>query len=252
MKRALLGIAVLLAAPTDEQPPEAALGTITAAITPIEAVETAEAIDRNLGLTYQGRIEPDSGQATFADLLPGRYDLVIETADGARFEGADLATRESELEEQARQAEQEQGVADEPPGPLTEQDRAALREHVFAVKRFEDYRKVDAIEGNARRATLLVELLRRRPFHGMKGKEVIWRVELWYFAKQAGGWEHVANADGVLHRQRMAAEDFAVLRRVFTPALGGIAVDLDGASAPVSFAIPADARTDEGFQEGAS
>jgi hypothetical protein len=232
--------------------PEAKVGTITGALTPAQTVRQVHAVDRNLDLTYPAEIDAKTGSFTVADVIVGRYDLVVTTTDGVRLEGADLSYRESELEELARQEEVKQGIVREPPGPLTDEDRQWLTDHVFGVKRFEDFRKIDAIAGNDQRATMLVELLRRRPFHGMNGSEVIWRVELWYFQKQAGGWEHVADTDVVLERRRMPAAEFAKLRHVFLPALGRIAVDAEGKSVPVAVALPANPKTDEGFTEGAS
>jgi len=234
-----------------EHDPVAKLGAIRGTIAPVEAVRRLWAIDRNLDLVYHAEIDRKSGAFQIENLLPGRYDLVAETTRG-RFEGADLAFRESELEELARKEEEKQGIVREKPGPLAEADRKWITDHVFSVKRFEDYRKVDAIDGNSRQAAALVELLRRRAFHSMKGREVIWRVELWYFKKHYGGWEHVPNTDEVLIRRRMKAADFANLRHVFTPKLGAVRVDNEGGSQPVHFEIPPDARTDQDFKPGQS
>ncbi len=255
MRYALAALLMLpLAAGPDEaeHDPVVKLGTISGTLTPAGQIERLWAIDRNLDLLYQAEIDRKTGKFTIANLLPGRYDLVLTTKNGARIEGADLIYRESELAELARQEERRQGIVREKPGPMTDEDRKWLTEHVFKVKRFEDFRKLDAISGNSQRATLLVELLRRRKFHGMKGREVIWRVELWYFKKQYGGWEHVPNTDVVLTRKRMKAADFAQLSHIFTDKLGGIAVDKEGKSKPVTFNIPANAKTDQGFKEGRS
>jgi hypothetical protein len=239
------------AGPVPEKDPVAKLGSISGSITPAAVVQRLWAVDRNLDLVYHAEFDRRTGAFKIGNLLPGRYDLVLETTRG-RFEGADMTYRESELEELARQEEEKQGIAREKPGPMTEADRKWLTDHVFAVKRFEDYRKIDAIEGTDKRATLLVELLRRREFHNMKGREVTWCVKLWYFRKQYGGWEHVPNTDVVLARRRMKAADFAGLRHAFTTALGGIRVDKQGRSKPVRFEVPADARTDRGFKPGRS
>jgi len=259
MKLLLFALPLLMigADPPVENPPQrhdpvAKIGTIGGAVTPVASVQQIWAVDRNLDLTYPAEIDRKTGKFTIGNVVTGRYDLVVTTPNGARFEGADMTYRESELDELAREQERQQGIVREKPGPLTDEDKKWLTDHVFGVKRFEDFRKIGAIAGNTQEATLLLELLRRRAFHGMNGKEIIWRVELWYFKKQGGGWEHVANTDVVLERQRMPAAQFAKLRHIFTATLGGIAVDKDGKSAPVTYAIPANAKTDEGFKEGNS
>jgi hypothetical protein len=83
-----------------------------------------------------------------------------------------------------------------------------------------------------------VELLRTRPFHDSKPGEVIWRVELWYFAKWYGGWARQPNREVVLHRRRMPGRELPQSQRTFTERLGGIIAAPLAEAVPLLFAVP--------------
>ena len=108
-------------------------------------------------------------------------------------------------------------------GPISEDDRSQI-EQILTVPSFYDKLKILRLEGDNQHATALVELLRDREFHA-SGGDVIWRMELWYFEFENGGWAKVSQENKVLDRQRFAGEDALVkyvsIRR-WVPKLGSL------------------------------
>jgi hypothetical protein len=93
--------------------------------------------------------------------------------------------------------------------PMDEDDRKQIQELFDGIKAFENKRKMLLISGNHERVTILAELIRDTAFYSDKGGEIIWRIELWYFKNQHGGWEKIAQANKVLRRERFTKkEDF--------------------------------------------
>jgi hypothetical protein len=83
---------------------------------------------------------------------------------------------------------------------------------------------------------MLVELMRTREFYQSAGK-VIWRVELWYFEYQHGGWERLPNTERVLHRQRIDPEDWRKIDLEYYPELT-VRISPAGSSPQIKFTIP--------------
>jgi len=108
-------------------------------------------------------------------------------------------------------------------GELTDDDRAAIKA-IIDVPSFYNHSEILAIRGDHSRATVLVQLVRDKDFYNGSG-EVVWRVELWYFEEELGGWEKVAQQNRVLRRERFKTHDafeIAVGNLKWEPALGGI------------------------------
>ncbi len=151
-------------------------------------------------------------QSVFFDKLIAHasYDVHLELADGSVIQGVDLGW-----------------YNDEPPKPypgeLTDDDRAAIKA-IVDIPSFYNKSDILAVSGDHTRATVLVQLVRDKDFYNGKG-EVIWRVELWYFEEEFGGWEKVGQQNRVLRRERFKtrdAFDAAVAKLKWAPELGGI------------------------------
>ena len=158
-------------------------------------VASAVAIAPQMKLESAGVI--NGWKITFADLLPATaYDIRLICADGRVFQGVDMSW-----------------YSDEPLAgdvkPMDDDDRKQIQELFDGIKAFENKRKMLLISGNHERATILAELIRDTAFYSDKGGEIIWRIELWYFKNQHGGWEKIAQANKVLRRERFTKkEDF--------------------------------------------
>lgn len=138
------------------------------------------------GTIGQGRIE-------FGNLLPRTaYDLRITLADGTLLRGVNMGW----YNEEAPAAN---------PEPLDDDDREQIRKLVSDVRQFYDRSEILLTRGDHDRATVLVRQIRDSAFHSGKDDEVIWRIELWYFKNQHGGWERISQQNKVLERQRFAS-----------------------------------------------
>ncbi len=155
-----------------------------AATQPIsKAVATAQGLRSDIQGARQGK------DWVFTPLLADvAYDLRVELADGTIFQGVDLGW----YTPQVPKADAE---------PLSEQDRRDMDE-ICTVPSFYDQTQILMLRGTHERAVGLVQLVRERDFHAGNG-QVIWRVELWYFQFQAGGWERISQAQRVLRRERL-------------------------------------------------
>jgi len=72
----------------------------------------------------------------------------------------------------------------------------------------------------------LVELIRDTDFHD-SGGNIIWRVELWYYKNQFGGWQKVQQQSKVLARERFKdqkAFNAKVAKIKWIPELGGLKI----------------------------
>lgn len=157
-----------------------------------------------------------SGSAiTFANLLPGTpYSVSIQLADGRTVQGVDLAWYDAE-------------PLHHKPAPLNGDDFHEIQQ-IIDVPSFYNKSTIIAFAGNHDRVTLLVQLLRDSAFHSDKGGEVIWRMELWYFKNEFGGWMKVPQQNVVLRRERYASEDAyqqATGKIIWQPVLGGITLE---------------------------
>jgi thiamine biosynthesis lipoprotein ApbE len=178
--------------------------------------QSATATAGDLKLESKGTVA--SKAVTFANLLPEtRYDLKISLDDGTVLHGVDLGWHGPEPARPDAQA-------------LDEDDRKQIDELFQGIKGFENKRNLLRIAGTHDRATVLAELIRDTAFHSDTGGEIIWRIELWYFQNQHGGWEKVQQASRILRRERFTSrqELLKETRRLrWIPELGGIRLNKD-------------------------
>lgn len=176
---------------------------------------SAEAVASAMKLKTDGRVE---GQTiNFANLLPGTpYTIQIAMADGSVWRGVDMSWYNAE-------------PAQADAGPITDDDLAEIRSIITDVPSFYNKSSVVDVAGNHDRATVLVQLVRDKDFHA-GANEVIWRIELWYFKFEAGGWAIVPQQNKVLERVRYKSHEafHAVTDHIkWLPQLGGIRLDKD-------------------------
>jgi hypothetical protein len=165
----------------------------------------------------------------FDNLLPQTsYDVRIETADGAVLQGVDMSWYDAEAADPRAEA-------------LSEEDRAEIRSIVTDVPSFYNKCSVVRAAGSHERATVLVQLVRDKDFHAGAG-EVIWRMELWYFKNEAGGWAVVPQQNKVLQRVRFASHQAyhaATDKLQWVAELGGIRLGKDRAVVTRKLTMPA-------------
>ncbi|MDP6380484.1 MAG: hypothetical protein QF662_03980 [Phycisphaerae bacterium] len=204
----------------DDDAPQ--LGTIVGVITPAKNLKRLNIIERGLDITQKVNFDPRTGKFRAGGLLPGSYDLVMETAWGT-IEGIGMAFRAGEFDDLVPPEFRDDSSAgkDVPPKP-TPDDLKAIRKHIHKVKRYENKVRDIHIIGNGARVTVLVELLRDADFYGRKGDEITWRLERWYYEKKFGAWERVAT--NVLFRKRLSMKVFRTWTRQFEPAVGGLEI----------------------------
>jgi hypothetical protein len=198
-------------------------------------VKGALAAATQMKLETSGMVEERT--IRFGNLLPETaYDLKFVLADGMVLQGVDMAWYD--LERTKPNA-----------GELTDEDREEIRAIVQDVPSFYNKSTILRLSGTHDRAVGLLELVRDKDFHAGKG-EVIWRVELWYFKFQAGGWEAVGQQNKVLRRERFKTRDEyqAALGKVrWVPEIGGIRIGKGEASRriilPLDIARPGGERT---------
>ena len=208
-------------------------GVIIGRIEPSDMVQSIAAVDRDSKQTVSGQIDRRNGAFRIAGLVVGtRYDLILETTLG-RIEGVDMTV-----------APANSGTATSRPATkpssraFSDSDRGAIEQLVAGPERFADEVRILLLNGVGDRAAALVEKLRTRRFHHGKPGEVIWRVELWYFAFWYGGWARQPHAERVLYRQRMPRSQLDATTWVFTDRLGGVVARRSDDARPLSFRIP--------------
>jgi len=227
-------------------------GRITGTITPAKDIVEVYAMNRYVTKKYAAEaFDPGTGNFSFRD-MPGdaSYDICVRLRDGRTVEGIDLSfvgarfLRLAELRRKQLEIPSEEIQHD-----FTEKDAKELTKYVkdFVNNDFMDIGRVLYIQGQGHRATMLVELLRnpdREFYHefpeppGPEGPETIWRVELWYFLWQRGGWERVSNQERVLRRERLPYKQWEKISIEYLPAWS-VYVDPDGKSAAAKLQVPA-------------
>ncbi|HAU37271.1 MAG TPA: hypothetical protein DCX07_06090 [Phycisphaerales bacterium] len=218
-------------------PPRA--GQITGRIVNPDGVLKLLAVSREGGRALRpASFDARSGEFVFRN-VPGdaTYDLSLDMSDGRKFEGIDLGFADARLLRLAAQRRKQLGLPPERTHRFGMDDVRQLREFVAGMDDFMEVRRVLYVRGHGRRATMLVELMRTREFYDAGGT-IIWRVELWYFENNFGGWDRLANQERVLTRLRVPPDQW---KRVSVQYLPELSVHLDetGASEPVTFTIPA-------------
>ena len=225
---------------TEDPPPvrPATSGDVSGAIKPASGVESLSAVSRVTGKTYPpAEFNKAAGTFLFKS-LPGAatYDIVVKTADGRSIEGIDLDFVDQEMLQQAQERRKELKLPPERQKAFDAADVAELLKYVKDLQDFCDIRRAIYIAGHGRRATMLVELMAEH-FYDQKPGELIWRVELWYFEYQFGGWERVANQERVLQRQRMQKGAWQQIDVEYYPQLS-VHVPRDGKAPGINFTIP--------------
>ncbi|MCP4374628.1 MAG: hypothetical protein GY794_00390, partial [bacterium] len=97
------------------------------------------------------------------------------------------------------------------------------------------------VKGHGHRATMLIEQLRLRKFVAASGEarpgKIIWRVELWYFLEQRGGWKRMANQERMLRRIEDTPANWSKTHIEYYPKLS-VYIDAAGKSKSVAFQVP--------------
>ncbi len=252
----LLGLLTALAAGKvelrEDPPPVPAPkpGTVRGSITPAGKVRSIAAVSRHTLKEYRpASFDKDTGRFAFAD-LPGdaAYDLRVTTADGRTIEGIDLSWIEARMVRLAAARRKQLGLPPERARAFTEQDANAILKWVADWKDFMEIKRVLYLKGHGKRATVLVELLRTREFHAAKGA-LVWRVELWYFRDEFGGWDRLPNAERVLHRERIMPAKWRTIHVEYYPELSAY-IDPRGQCDPVHFKLPAEPDLSRGRPAG--
>lgn len=155
--------------------------------------------------------------ATFAN-VPDNAPLTVRVhlTDGTELQGVDLSWYSGE-------------PAKPDASELTDDDRQAIRAIVQDVPSFYNKSDLLLLMGNHDRAVALVQLVRDTDFHA-SGGNVVWRVELYYFKFQYGGWEKVPQQNKVVRRERFKSPEAhraAVDKLRWVAALGGLPVRKD-------------------------
>lgn len=177
-------------------------------------VVSASAEAEGLKLETAGAIS--GSMLTFEKLLSETpYNVKLTLADGTVVQGVDL-----------NWYDEEEGQADA--GPLNDDDRDQIGK-IASIDAFYNKHEILAVRGNHDRAAILVQLIRDKDFYAGAG-QVIWRVEIYYFKNQHGGWEKISQQNKIIRRERFKSHDeFAkALSKIrFAPALGGIKLSKD-------------------------
>lgn len=216
-RMSLCGVALLLLIAARAAP--AMAGDLVIQLPEKTAIKSAVVAAQDQKREIDGKV--DGSHITFADLRPGTsYDVRVTLADGAILQGVDLAWYTAE-------------PPDKDAAPLDADDRKQIAAIVQDIPGFYNKRDLLHLRGDHTRATALLRLVRDKDFYNGKG-EIIWRIELWYFKNEAGGWAAIAQQNKVLRRERFKnAESYkdatAMIRWI--PGLGGIRVPSDKGAA---------------------
>jgi len=159
---------------------------------------------------------------TFDKLLPETtYDVRLTMADGTTVQGVNLAWYDEE-------------EAKPDPGELNDEDRDEILK-ISSIDPFYNKHDILAVNGTHERAAVLVQLVRDKDFYAGSG-QVIWRVEIYYFKNQHGGWEKIGQQNKIIRRERFKTHDaFASVtgKIKFVAALGGLKLGKDEAAKTV-------------------
>jgi len=208
--------------------------------------------------THWGTVDAKTGAYAVENLAAGKYDLVVQTAEG-RIEGVVLHVLSEEREatfelnvgtgelkverfDINEYIEEGQVLSPEERDKLI---RTKLRidklvdrvKKTLSVARFMDTNRALVVHGTRKRAVVLMELARTTKFYAEKGDQVIWRVESWPFLWMRDVWHKPNKGLRVWQRLRVAAAEFDPMGYVFDPALGGIAVEA-GKTTTFDVALP--------------
>lgn len=193
------------------------------------SAKSAQAITADAKTRVDANIDSKSHEVRFENLKAAApFDVSITLSDGTILQGVNLSWYGLT-------------AAKSDAAPLDDDDRKAITDLIHNPKAFENKQNILYINGDNTRATVLVELIRDKDFHAADGN-IIWRIELWYFENQFGGWAKVAQQNKVLRRERskdQAAYDAAVKKLKWIPQLGGIKLATDKPSTEITLTAAA-------------
>lgn len=239
----VLAIVSLAGVPLTEDPPLVAPprpGTVTGRIVSGSRVDSLVAMSRATGKEYApAEFDAKTGRFVFRD-MPGEgvYDLRVKIGPRT-IEGIDLSSPDAGLARLAQIRREQLHLPPEREHEFVQADADEIVKYVREMQDFMEIRRLLYVQGHGSRATALVELLRTREFYADKG-QIVWRVELWYFQEQFGGWQRQGKQDRVLVRERLGGAEWGARHVEYYPALS-VFVDREGRSGPVEFAVgPAD------------
>jgi hypothetical protein len=214
-------------------------GEIVGRVRPAGRIASVHAVNRDTRKKVSPRsFDRETGRFVIAPVASeAHWDVVIKTRDGRRFEGIDLSFVGDRYRRLAALRREQLGVESEPERLFTPADAEALLAYVRDAQDFMEQRRVLYVKGHGRRATMLVELMRTRDFYARRGGEVIWRIELWYFENQFGGWQREPNVEKVLRRERIPPGQWRKIHVEYEPRLS-VFVNREGESRPIDFALP--------------
>lgn len=242
---ALLAMACLGGVKLVEDPPlqKNVNGNITGVITPGSKVAEIFAVHRSSVKKYK----PDSFDKTTGKFefkgLPGdaTYDICLKTTDGRDIEGIDLNYVDAKMLRLAELRRKDLGLPEPRTVDFDIEDAKSILQFMCDLidgkHDFMEQQRVLYVHGHGRRATMLVELMRTRDYHSQKGGELIWRVELWYFENQFGGWDKAPNQEIVLRRERAKYDKWAQISLEYYPELSAY-INPTGFCKTLEFRIP--------------
>jgi len=199
-------------------------GAIHGTISPADDVAEVYACNRNNLKTYPGDFNKATGDFTVKDLAGDTtYDVGVKLKNGRVIEGIDLTELDARMLRLAAARRKALGRPPEEEHVFDQEDANALLKFAEDLKGndFMDQGRVLYLAGHGRRATMLVELMRTRDFYDRKdtaqGAQIIWRIEMWYYDYEHGGWERVPNQERVLRRQRIPSGQWSKISLEFLP-----------------------------------
>jgi len=236
------GAVKLVDDPPPVKPPKS--GGIEGKITSKAPIASLHAVSRVTKKKYQPySFSKKTGSFTFTK-LPGdaTYDLCLRLDDGREIEGIDLNFVDVRLLKLAAERRKQLGLPPDRSRKFSRTDADQLLAYARDMEDFMEDRRVIYIKGHGRRATMLIELMRLRKFVAASGAarpgKIIWRVELWYFLEQRGGWERMANQERMLRRIEDTPANWSKAHIEYYPKLS-VYLDAAGQAKAVDFQVPA-------------
>jgi phage shock protein E len=235
------GAVKLVDDPPPVKPPKP--GKIAGRISSKTPIVSLHAVSRVTKKKYQpDAFSVKTGSFAFSE-LPGdaAYDLCLRLEDAREIEGIDLAFVDSRLLKLAAERRKQLGLPPDRDKEFTQADADKVLAYARDMEDFMEDRRVLYIKGHGRRATMLIEQMRLRKFVAASGAarpgKIIWRVELWYFLEQRGGWERIANQERMLRRIEDTPANWSKTHIEYYPKLS-VRIDSSGKAPAVNFTVP--------------
>jgi len=188
-------------------------------------VKSVIAADRVENKKLTGK--PEGKRFVFRDLPQGIYDVVIETEMGT-IEGVNLKTYD------------ELGDLETPEefGKITSKDFREILRRAPSIKIFENKRRVFAIAGHHKRARVLFErYMDEKMTLPSAEPKVVWRIEVWNYKYWYGGWLREKTYE-MIQRKNVTVSEFAKVRWMYEPSLGGVKVGGEADYKLVAYSLP--------------